>query len=456
MWGIGLKAKFIIVLFLSLVSVSSILFTTFTYYFNQEKIKLIDIQLRETALALVNSELSDLKKINFDKAEELISEELGHNRVGKLFYIRNVNDEIIFQSRLATVAQAKFSRKPKIYTTTYMDKQYRVLNLDLPKVPDRTLQIAAVLDPDIYTHSFSKEILGITAIAIFALIFIAYFLSKILLKPMDQLSTHMRQVNRELNTLGLVNLLPQNLKRMINNRWYYRDEFSNLLKCTELVLEKINFNFKMTKPWSYQMAHEIKTPLSIIKIDLEKILKPQANIEELKNEIEYNIKKIDLTISQFLEWASLNSISSDLNLFAIRPDTELHYVCKRLNEKYHNRINLEIKSPIILHANPEHLVQMFNNLIENALKYSTGLVEVKLSGYNFSVIDYGPGIPNIVLERIGLPFNRGTDSKQKSTGLGLAWVNTITQMYNWNIKFLRESERTIIEIEFPKLKIEDK
>lgn len=452
-----MKAKFFIVLFISLVTVSSILFATFTYYFNQEKINLIDIQLGETALALVNSELSDLKKINFDKAEDLISEELGHNRVGKLFYIRNVNDEIIFQSRLATVAKAKFSRKPKIYTTTFKGTQYRVLNLDLPKVPDRTLQIAAILDPDIYRYSFSREVLGITAIAIFALIVIAYFLSKILLKPLDQLSNHMKQVNRELNTHGLVNLLPSSLKKMMNDKWYHRDEFSHLLKCTELVLEKINFNYKMTKPWSYQMAHEIKTPLSIIKIDIEKILQPQTNLNHLKEDIELHVKKIDHTISQFLEWASLNSLSTDHNLFALRPDSELLYVCNRLNEKYDNRIKLNIENPIIIFANPEHVVQIFNNLIENALKYSTNEVEVNLMGHHFSVQDSGPGIPAIVLERIGLPFNRGTNNTgAKGTGLGLAWVNTIVQMYNWNIKFKKTIDKTQVEIEFPKLKIEDK
>lgn len=440
---------------------SVFLTASFTVYTNQERIELIDDQLRETAVALVNSELADLKKINLDKAEELISEELGANRIGKLFYIRNVNDEIIFQSRLATVAKVNFSKKPKQFTTEFQGKYYRVLNLDLPKVPDRTLQIAAVLETEEYRNTrLAKQALPYVIISIIFILPIGYLLSKVLLSPLNKLSSHMQRVSEELKRHGQVQPLPLQLKKYMSDSFFTRDEFSNLLKNTELVLERINFNYKMTKPWSYQMAHEIKTPLSLLKLDHEKLVRKKELDLTVSEDIEKHIAQIDDTVSQFLEWASVDNNAIESNLFAVRLETYLDFIIAKLNEHYSNRLIYQKKESFIIICNPQHLIQLFNNIIENALKYSDKNVVITTHNHAIEIVDQGPGIPKLVMDRLGQPFNRGPQQpswqKTKSSGLGLAWVKTITQKYNWQLTIKSSEVGTVIRISFPDRLVEDK
>lgn len=407
---------------------------------------------------LVNSELADLKKINLDNAEELISEELGANRIGKLFYIRNINDEIIFQSRLATVAKVNFSKKPKQYTTEFKGKYYRVLNLDLPKVPDRTLQIAAMLETEEYRNTrLAKQTLPYFILSILIILPIGYILSKILLTPLNKLSAHMQKASEDLKKHGQVQTLPENLKKYTQDSLFTRDEFAHLLNTTELVLDRINFNYKITRPWSYQMAHEIKTPLALLKLDREKLLQANPSDQKILEDMENHINRIDDTVTQFLEWASMDSSANDQNLFAVRLETYLDFITAKLNEYYQNRIILKKDESFVVICNPQHIIQLFNNIIENALKYSEGTVEIIVANHAIEVIDRGKGIPKLVLDRIGQPFNRGLQHQStKSTGLGLAWVKTITQKYNWQLIIKSSEEGTLIKIVFPDRLVEDK
>jgi signal transduction histidine kinase len=107
-------------------------------------------------------------------------------------------------------------------------------------------------------------------------------------------------------------------------------------------------------------------------------------------------------------------------------------------------------------SNPQHLQQLISNLLTNALNYSPedSLVTIESFDNKLTISDQGKGIPQEILERIGQPFNFGPQYKQlkyKRTGLGLAWINTITKLYNWNLDIQSGPTGTVIVIKFIKI-----
>jgi signal transduction histidine kinase len=126
----------------------------------------------------------------------------------------------------------------------------------------------------------------------------------------------------------------------------------------------------------------------------------------------------------------------------------------RLSSIYGDRCDVEVNAEATIFGRWDLVEQMIQNLIGNALKYSMDRVLVRISENRFEVIDAGPGLPQAVVERFGLPFNIGPHKERfsnvgpRSTGLGLAWVVTICKLYNWTISHHREHGKTVLRVEF--------
>jgi signal transduction histidine kinase len=105
-------------------------------------------------------------------------------------------------------------------------------------------------------------------------------------------------------------------------------------------------------------------------------------------------------------------------------------------------------------SNPGHLDQLVINLLANALKFSpeNSPVEVEIDDGQLRVRDFGPGIESPILERIGEPFNLGSSSshsKVKGHGLGLAWISTVSKLYDWELEFVTAPSGTEVIVRFP-------
>jgi len=94
----------------------------------------------------------------------------------------------------------------------------------------------------------------------------------------------------------------------------------------------------------------------------------------------------------------------------------------------------------VLHADPALLRRLFDNLLENAQKYSTGTVFVRARDEGrtrvVQVEDTGIGIERADLERVFEPFFRTDRSRQRTTGgtgLGLALCRRIAELHRGSI-----------------------
>ncbi len=451
-----MKFRFFLILLLSLSAVGLTLTLSFSYFLNLERLNLIDLQLRESAVTLVNSELADIKKINFEEAEELISEELGSSRVGKFFIIRNEKGEIVFKSGSASLMDVNPPNTPQSYTYKAKNKTIRILNLNLPKRPDRTLQIGALIDPTLFDWNFIvKKLSTYLIIILIPILIFSFVLTNYLLNPLRLIAKHLQIATNDLQNLKPVPILPKPLLKYTQKTLLNSDEFSTMVESIGNLLERININYKMTKPWSYQLAHEIKTPLSILSFDVETLSDENLVDKSIAISMNEQIERISKTVSQFLEWASVENTQQKENLFAIRMANSIEDQIKNLDRLYPGRIELHTIEDYIVISNPQHLQQLTLNLLTNALNYSPekSKVVIELFDNTLKITDEGKGIPKEVIDRLGQPFNCGPynqNLKHKRTGLGLAWINTITKLYGWNLEIHNESTGCVILVKFTK------
>lgn len=452
-----MKFRFFLILLLSLSAIGIALSISFNYYLNDARLELIDLQLRASAVALVNSELADIKKIKFKEAEQLISEELGSSSIGKIFIIRNEKGEIAFKSGSASLMDINPPNTPQIYTYKINGKTIRILNLNLPKRPDRTLQIGAVIDPTLFDWNLVSNKLAIyLVLIIISILAFALILTNYLLSPLKLMANHLQLATQDLQNLMPVPSLPKKLIKYTKKSYLNKDEFSTLVENTRNLLERININYKMTKPWTYQLAHEIKTPLSILRFDVESLADEKLKDRSIMNSMNEQIGRISNTVSLFLEWASVENTQQKDNLFAIRIASSIQDQANNLERLYPGRINYQVKEDFVVISNPQHLQQLISNLLTNALHYSPEDSRVLIESFDstLKITDHGKGIPKEVMDRIGQPFNCGPQNqmlKHKRTGLGLAWINTLTKLYNWNLNIQSGQTGTVISIKFLKI-----
>lgn len=452
---IGLRIRLFTIIFVSLIC--SVLGVNFvhTYFYKTQRLKLIDAQILDASNILLNSEdfNSSLKKRKY--IDEAISLTLKGSKIGKIFVIKDLNNQTLFESINVSLLEKKLPTDPEWVTIETKSEFVRVRNVKLNK-RNLILQVGQVFDRNFINWEIidTRLILYIMGFVL-VLTGISFFLTFISMSPLNSLTTHMTLITKDLVFLRNIKPLPTKLLKSTEAIWKTSDEIKVLLTSIQNLIDRINTNNRLTKGWTQQMAHELKTPLAIIRAEAMSI--DSSNREHSAVEI---VKEVDAAaemLSQFLTWASIESSGIPSDIHSVRVSPLLNSIKTRLNKIYNDRIiinNQSKDSDFLIFANPIHIELVLTNLIENALKYSItkSIVEISVSMNTASIINKGPEIPKDVLSRFGQPFNQGPtkDTPKMGYGLGLATVASIIKIYNWKITFERvEESSTKISIIFP-------
>ena len=436
-----MRLKFLLTLTTVILLHTVLVTAVYISLIKNERLRFIDLQLRESALVLVDSELASLKKIDFKKADEIISDELGPNRIGKFFVIRNNNDEIVYESTGAIALGQDVPRQPQ--WVTIEDDQYfiRVLNLELPRRPDRTLQLGVVIDQQLISWaSLQKSLSLYLLIILLVVLIISSFLTFVLLAPFRRLVSYLQIGVSQLKDMKELTPMPESLLSR-SQLQSHTDEYHQLATTLKLMIERINLNYKLMRVWSARMAHEFKTPLSIIKAKIEAI--SDQNKDDTRRVVDKQIDFLSNVVSDYLTWAELQSTpAQDGSWHAIKVSRSLNEILQKLSLIYPNRIQLQIEKDMTVFMMPIHFEQLIVNLLVNGVQHSPkdSVVEIRVNEPIITMTDYGTGIEQSVLEKVGSPFNRGVasgDSKKDSTGLGLAICQAISKKYDVEMQYSR-------------------
>jgi signal transduction histidine kinase len=181
-----------------------------------------------------------------------------------------------------------------------------------------------------------------------------------------------------------------------------------------------------------QVAHEIKNPLTPLKLGLQLLEKAWR---EKDPKFDQKFERFSKSFVEQIE--SLSSIASEFSAFAKMPDTRIERInlFQMLNQaviifKHTDNFTIEYVSPdepFFINADRDQILRCFNNLLKNAIEATPAgrhgiiLIEYIITERNIllTIKDNGNGIPEHMHEKI---FEPNFTTKSSGTGLGLAFV----------------------------------
>lgn len=227
------------------------------------------------------------------------------------------------------------------------------------------------------------------------------------------------------------------------------------LKKIEMSLELRNKELgranRRLEEFTYIVSHDLRAPLRTILNSAKWIEEDLA--EHASDDIRAHVRRLmtysdRLTnmLNELMAYARLDSQEAPVEMVTLQP--LVLGIAEALDGEGRLDLKFEGENPTFLaHRAPLQLV--FQNLIDNALKYASGArVEVTVTTedlgteYAFVVRDNGPGIPPRYHEKIFLPFRKLEAANEKpGTGMGLALVRKAVQDNGGAIEVLSDPDR---------------
>ena len=228
-----------------------------------------------------------------------------------------------------------------------------------------------------------------------------------------------------------VNAIEAGKQEKIKNA--YPPEIKILSKSINLLIEHAQTRQNRYKNALGDLAHSLKTPLSVIRSTIEKLDK-----NDLTQQLNEHITKIDDTIQYQLQRASSTGQSLASNSITLQDIVKR--IISTLNKVYADKkitFNHNLSQQQVLVISEDDSLELFGNLLENAFKWSTKKVILNITSVNNKFIlcieDDGPGIEEHSRQKI---LERGfrADSSTPGHGIGLAIVQDILAMYHSELK----------------------
>jgi two-component system, OmpR family, sensor kinase len=279
-----------------------------------------------------------------------------------------------------------------------------------------------------------------------------YLLMRNALRPMDEIATTAERITSR-NLSERVPIVPTG------------DEVERLSVSVNRMIERLEDAFHHISRFSADAAHEIRTPLAIIRGELENALQAPGITEELRETIGSALEeaeRLSRIIDQLLEMSRLEAGETlvDRTRFDFTEMTRSTVDQMRLLAEEKN-LQLKFKGtkPADLEGDPLRLKQIVVNLVDNAIKYTPSGGSVSVSTFPqdgkviLEVADTGIGIPKHATSQIFDRFFRVDKARSRllgGTGLGLAIVKSICTAYNGNVT-VKSGEGTgaVFRVELP-------
>lgn len=280
--------------------------------------------------------------------------------------------------------------------------------------------------------SFYKySVIGIIAMWLCGIV-LTYIVTGISLKPVTELKNK------------IASTTPKDLSKRIEG-FSAGDELDSLAESFNELFDRIESAFNREKSFSAGAAHELKTPLTVIKTNLDVLnMSEEASINEytetlaiVQKQTVRMIKLVDdlfamyvLNDYEIVEKVSIGDLLNDISL-----DLALG-----ISEK---NITIQInETPCFIKANAVMLRHAFSNILQNAIKYNieNGSIDVYVNSKDnickIVVADTGIGISEMAAAHIFEPFYREDKSRSRKiggAGLGLSIVKNIVEEHGGTV-----------------------
>ena len=252
-------------------------------------------------------------------------------------------------------------------------------------------------------------------------------------------------------------------------RWDSKDEIGALVQQYNLMVEELEGNVKRLasaeretawKEMAQQVAHEIKNPLTPMKLRLQYLRQQYSSMsEEEQTEAIHS-----LTENLVAQIDTLTNIANEFSNFArlkvsrpealevvglVKGQLVIHSATTNAKVMFQSTFQKQL-----IYFDKDHLIRVFNNLMRNALQAiddSEGVITIRLAKQDdkirLSIQDNGTGIPSDIREKV---FEPNFTTKSSGMGLGLAMVKRMIEQGGARISFETKIDHgTTFYIDFP-------
>ncbi|HAO94403.1 MAG: hypothetical protein A2X93_05870 [Deltaproteobacteria bacterium GWC2_56_8] len=308
-------------------------------------------------------------------------------------------------------------------------------------VPDKGLvaivQVGSSLEEvDEVFHSLAYIfMLGVAASVVIAGA-VGWFLAKKALKPVSEITKLARKIGAE------------NLNERITIE-VPNDEIGRLATTINEMFGRLEKSFKQIKQFTGDASHELKTPLTILKGEMEIALRSKDGIEAMREALKSSLEEIDrmnYIVRNLLDLAKMDVEKEALPKESVDLDRLLK---ERLDHFRRHALDSGVELyilksiPVIVRGDRVRISQLFSNLMDNAIKYTPrgGTVKLSLSDEDgravFRVMDTGVGISKEDAPYIFDRFYRVDKARSRDVGgagLGLSICKGIAEAHGGTLE----------------------
>jgi heavy metal sensor kinase len=285
------------------------------------------------------------------------------------------------------------------------------------------------------TINLMKEImlLAVVVMTFFSAIG-AWILTGRVLRPIDRMSERVRRISI----------------RDLSERFHMDqpDELGRLASTFDDMIARLQASVERQKRFTSDASHELRTPLTVMQADIDLALRRPRTVVEYRGTLESaqeEVTRLSRIVSDLLVLTRLDTDAAFVEHEPVALDELLDSVVSGLQPLARDRdinLNYWFSAPVTIMGDVTRLKQLFINLLDNALKYTSALGEVRVAleslpdAIHIIVSDTGMGIGCEHLPHIFERFYRTEQARARShegTGLGLAIAKSAVQAHHGDI-----------------------
>jgi len=425
---------------------SSLLFSLVVFYEMAEQ----PLQLLDNELKMVGTSLIERLAENPPPETSVAKIEIPDFTAGYWIRVYGKNQQLLYQSKLAEQIDLPVKERKHRFTVQvkvpqknlqlHQDKwdnvafRVRVIKRTVHNLPF-LIQIARPME------KFDEEIvdliiflvLGLTASTILLLL-LSYFAAGQVLKPINAINRLAREINEK--TL--------NKRKPLGKS---RDELYQLSNSLNQMFDRLQYSFKQQKQFLASASHELKTPITMLRLFMDDAVHRQDLDEAFKQQLSNqrdNLFRMDRLVKTLLDLSAL-----ELRDTIEKQDFNLTTLIEKLLEEFSPAITTaditletRLEKDVHLQGDREKIRRLLINILDNAIKYNhhggSIQLEVKQDMKNIviSLRNSGPGIPTSDLEKVFEQFYRVEKSRSQQyggAGLGLAIARQIVKLHQGSV-----------------------
>ncbi|GGE79050.1 HAMP domain-containing sensor histidine kinase [Priestia taiwanensis] len=388
------------------------------------------------------------------KADDLLQPYLPAN--GMIRIIDEKSEVIIEQyvEEILPLEAAQFDRQESEGIYEKDGKKYAFVKLPVIWLDGKvvTLEVTEGLDSIQSNLTMLQRILMIASLCVLIPAFFAgRMLSNLLLRPVNSMIQTMEDIQE------------RGIFKKIHLEDRSKDELYKMGNTFNKMMDLLQQNFEKQQQFVSDASHELKTPLTVIE-SYAKLLKrwgtKKQDVMEESVEAIYSeaIRMKDMT-NQMLLLAN-NSAEWNLDMKEVDVTKLCCISTEQLEKAYGREFRMMCdETSVLTYADEMKLKQVLVVLLDNAMKYSKGTIEVDVGEQDeqiyFSVKDYGMGIPEEDLQKVFDRFFRVDKARSRETGgagLGLSIAKQIVDAHQGSIQLESEEGKwTKVSVYLPVL-----